>query len=91
MLALTPGLTGLCSAFEALSERIIRELTSKASWATISRAASPEPLLDFNQSMIEPSGYMPAFSREAQTQGMCCLFELTVQLSHLNKSTLVIS
>jgi len=43
-LATTPGLTSLCSAFEALSERIIRQLTSRASWATISRAPSPDTI-----------------------------------------------
>ena len=42
--ATTPGLTSLCSAFEALSERIIRQLTSRASWATISRAPSPDSI-----------------------------------------------
>jgi len=42
--ATTPGLTSLCSAFEALSERIIRQLTSRASWAAISRAPSPDTI-----------------------------------------------
>ena len=40
--AITPGLTSLCSAFESLSERIIRQLTSRASWSTISRVPSPD-------------------------------------------------
>lgn len=39
--ATTPGFTSLCSAFETLSERIIRQLTAKASWGQISRAPSP--------------------------------------------------
>lgn len=37
--AITPGTTGLRDAFETVSERIIRHLTSRASWA--SRPASP--------------------------------------------------